>query len=80
LNSEHWGHLNDIVIWFGRVFSSKYQKGQSEHGGRMWEKPGIGTCLEQEVIDLVCYHKTMKDQMKRLFPEAYNYFYADPVD
>jgi hypothetical protein len=41
----------------------KYEAGQIEHGGKMWEKPGMLDHAKEEVIDLWHYLCTLEDQI-----------------
>ena len=41
MNKENEEHLQGIQVWFHKEINSKYRAGQAEHGGEMWEKPGM---------------------------------------
>ena len=43
----------------------KYEKGQEEHGGKLWRKP-IMDYIGEEIIDMVIYWATFKTQWKEL--------------
>ena len=63
MSPEHEAHCERIVNQFSDDFRKKYQKGQAEHGGRIWTKPGMLDHAIEEAIDLVCYLYTLRDQL-----------------
>jgi hypothetical protein len=76
-------HIESIVRWLGRVMIGKYHRGQQEHGGELWSKPGALKNLEEEITDLGIYYKTAKDQLKQMANEgksaedAYEFLYEE---
>lgn len=56
---DHLALLNSEII---RRVSEKYSKGQAEHGGNLWEKPGILDMAIDEAIDQLVYLLTLKTQ------------------
>ena len=76
-------HIGSIVKWLGRVMTGKYHRGQQEHGGDLWSKPGALKNLEEEITDLGIYYKTAKDQLRqmanegRTAAEAYQFLYDE---
>jgi hypothetical protein len=44
---------------------NKYDKGQEEHGGKLWRKP-IMDYIGEEIIDMAIYWSTFKVQWKEL--------------
>ena len=76
----HENHLENLKGEVTSRLDSKYRTGQKEHGGRMWEKPGQLSCLEDELVDFISYFYTAKEQMQAQFPDAYEYLFASPVD
>ena len=78
-------HVVALLNWLTAVLPRKYRSGQDEHGGELYAKPGALSNLEEEVIDLVVYHKTARDQLAALAREgktareAYEFLYDEPV-
>ena len=78
-------HVQSILRWFGDVVTGKYHRGQEEHGGELWAKPGALRNLEEEVLDLSVYYKTAKDQLRQMAregksaDEAYRFLYDEDV-
>ena len=58
-------HINDILYYLDIDARQKYNAGQTEHGGKLWNKP-IMDYLGEEIIDLVIYWYTFKEQWKIL--------------
>lgn len=58
-------HRDGIVDKFIAEFRKKYTKGQAEHGGRMWTKPGMLEHAKEEVLDLVAYLWTLEAQLAK---------------
>lgn len=54
-------HVAEIAAVFDSDVTKKYQAGQVEHGGRLWEKPVLGFMAE-EVIDQWTYFHTANEQ------------------
>ena len=44
-------HIESIILWLDRVMTRKYHRGQQEHGGSLWMKPGAMKNLEEELLD-----------------------------
>lgn len=42
----------------------KYPKGQKEHAGNIWEKPGMLNNAEEEVTDLITYLHVIRQQVE----------------
>lgn len=61
---EH--HKQVILTRFEEWMVRKYDNGQQEHGGRLWEKPGMLENAIDEAIDLVVYLFTLQDQIEQL--------------
>ncbi len=59
-------HLKEMQDEFIRMSRIKYENGQREHGGKMWEKPGMLAYAKEEVIDLWHYLMTQERQIKEL--------------
>lgn len=62
LDAEHQAHLARILDAFQRDVTEKYAAGQREHGGNLWEKPGMLEHAIEEAIDLVVYLYTAKER------------------
>ena len=56
-------HLRRITSWLVSAVTSKYEKGQQEHGGSLWTKAGMLAHAESEALDLVVYLPTLRDQL-----------------
>lgn len=54
-------HRDALAREFEEAFKAKYDKGQAEHGGRLWRKNCAGMLLE-EVLDFWAYARTMEAQ------------------
>jgi hypothetical protein len=61
-SDEH--HLQAILASFEAEVSDKYRKGAAEHGGHLWEKPGMIDEAMNEVLDLYVYLYTLRDQIR----------------
>lgn len=62
MTSEQRAHLARILDTFTKDASAKYEAGQTEHGGNLWEKPGMLEQAIAEAIDMVIYLYTLKEQ------------------
>lgn len=63
MTPEHQAHLDQIVSELTQDIRAKYIKGQAEHGGNIWEKPGMLEHAIEEVLDLAVYLYTLKRQL-----------------
>ena len=59
---EHEAHLERLKAWVCTQEDRKYRRGQAEHGGNLWEAPGLLTRaswsageLHAETFDLLAY-------------------------
>lgn len=64
MTPEHEAHLAHLKAEFTADLDAKYRAGQIEHGGNIWEKPGMLEHAIEEAIDLVVYLYTLRDQIK----------------
>jgi len=64
MNAEHYEHLEDIISEFEELATDKYEKGQLEHGGNLWKKPGLIDMAIDEAIDQVIYLITLRQQLE----------------
>lgn len=63
MTHENAAHRDRIIARFSREFAAKYDKGQKEHGGNMWEKPGMLAHAIEEMLDLAAYLYTLDEQI-----------------
>ena len=63
-------HIESIIKWVRELMMAKYFRGQEEHGGELWAKPGSLKNLEEEITDLVIYYKTSKEQLRQMANEG----------
>ena len=57
-------HISEIISDNATKLLDKYQKGQIEHGGNLWLKPGVLKMLEQEILDATTYQHTLRHQIQ----------------
>lgn len=55
-------HRETLVRKFTEDFRAKYDKGQAEHGGKLWEHPDLLRSAIEESLDLVAYLYTLRYQ------------------
>lgn len=58
-------HLARIKAQLVRDIDAKYRAGQTDHGGRLFEKPGMLENAYAEVLDLAVYLLTAMEQRDR---------------
>ncbi len=58
----HLAHLRQIQRQVMTDLRRKYLKGQKEHGGNLWQKPGLLDEAINEALDLVVYLYTLRGQ------------------
>ena len=56
-------HLKRVVHQAGQLIIKKYVRGVKEHGGHLWQKPGLLDEAINEAIDQVVYLLTLKEQL-----------------
>lgn len=69
MTAEQDAHLNRIVTRLSADLRAKYEAGQIEHGGNLWEKPGMLENAYAEVLDLAVYLLTaieQRDERRRI--------------
>jgi hypothetical protein len=59
---DHEAHLKRILDAVTHDIDAKYRKGQIEHGGNLWLKPGMLDNAIEEVLDLAVYLYTLREQ------------------
>jgi len=62
MDAEHEAHLSRILKNFNADVRAKYEAGQHEHGGNLWEKGGMLDNALAEALDLVVYLYTLREQ------------------
>jgi hypothetical protein len=67
LEAVHEDHLARIIANVSKDLDAKYRLGQEEHGGYIWEKPGMLEHAIEEALDLVVYLYVLRDQLGRGF-------------
>lgn len=66
MTPDREAHLQRMQDKFLAQSRQKYEAGQIEHGGLMWEKPGMLEHAKEEVIDLWHYLCTLEEQIAQL--------------
>ena len=66
MNVERERHLERILDASEGLINEKFRRGQSEHGGNIWEKPGMLQHAMEENADQVVYLYTLEGQMSAL--------------
>lgn len=62
MTNEQEQHLADIKVEFERQVDAKYRKGQAEHGGDLWKKPGVLEMAMDECVDHFVYLYVLREQ------------------
>lgn len=65
MDEQHEAHLRRILDDFNADTRAKYEAGQREHGGNLWEKGGMIEHALEEAIDLVVYLYTLREQRNK---------------
>jgi hypothetical protein len=66
MNQEQETHLSGIKSRFCAGVDNKYRKGQLEHGGDLWKKPGLFPMLKDETTDFIVYADTLEQQLREI--------------
>jgi len=64
LSPDREAHLKEMQDAFLKLSRTKYEAGQLEHGGKMWEKSGMLDHLEEELVDAWHYIRTLRRQIE----------------
>ena len=64
MTTEQNEHLARVKTNFTELATDKYIKGQSQHGGNLWEKKNLIDMAIDEAIDQVIYLLTLKEQIE----------------
>ena len=62
MDADQHAHVDRILGYLTRELRAKYARGQAEHGGNLWEKPGLLDHAIEEALDLVIYLLTLREQ------------------
>jgi hypothetical protein len=62
MTNDQEKHLENIKYDFLKAVDTKYRKGQKEHGGNLWKKPGVLEMLMDECVDFYVYAHVLKQQ------------------
>ena len=65
MDAAHEAHLARIIREFNADLTAKYEAGQQEHGGSLWEKHGMLDNAIAEAIDLVVYLYTLRERLDK---------------
>jgi len=76
MTEEQTASRDAALVRFQDLAAAKYEAGQKEHGGNLWEKPGLLNNMEEEVIDAWFYIQALKQQ-QNLLNEAVSGFLND---
>jgi uncharacterized coiled-coil protein SlyX len=62
-------HMNTLVEKFREMHTKKYEAGQEEHGGNLWQKDlmWVIQAAKEEVIDQWAYLDVIERQVGRLY-------------
>lgn len=67
MQPEHEAHLQRLLAWVSASVDRKYRRGQAEHGGKLWEAPGLLKELHAETFDLLAYGQAVEEHAARIF-------------
>ncbi len=67
MQPEHEAHLQRLLAWVSTRVGEKYRLGQAEHGGKLWEAPGLLKELHAETFDLLAYGQAIVEHAVRIF-------------
>jgi len=62
ITTEHFQHLDEIKRAFVEQVEQKYLAGVRQHGGKLWEKPGLIEKAMEECVDQYTFLYTLKMQ------------------
>jgi hypothetical protein len=69
VDAAQTAHLDRIVSRVSADLRAKYEAGQEEHGGNLWEKPGMLEQAYAEALDQCIYLLTaieQRDERRRI--------------
>lgn len=62
MTADQEAHLARLKATITADLDAKYRAGQAEHGGNLWEKPGMLEAAIEEALDQLTYLYTLRDQ------------------
>ena len=65
MTKEQQAHLNEITSTLTKRVKAKYERGQIEHGGNLWERPVFRDLID-ETTDLNTYVGTLERQLREM--------------
>jgi hypothetical protein len=80
LEPDQQAHLDRVTHWQRDLLWLKYVRGQRQHGGRLWEKPGMLANAIDESTDLIVYLLTMREQLGHLADQLRTEGHTDAAD
>lgn len=69
-SDEARAHAARVATDVAEAVHAKYLRGQSEHGGRIWEKAGMLAHAENESRDLDVYQHVLREQLTGIRDQA----------
>ena len=69
MKPEHEAHLQRLLEWVSTRVGEKYRRGQAEHGGQLWEAPGLLKELHAETFDLLAYGQALEENAASIFED-----------
>ena len=69
MQPEHEAHLQRLLAWVSARVGEKYRRGQAEHGGKLWEAPGLLKELHAETFDLLAYGQAVEEHADLIFQD-----------
>jgi hypothetical protein len=57
-------HRDELVKRFHEEYREKYDAGQAEHGGNLWEKANMVNRAKEEILDQWSYVCALEDQIR----------------
>lgn len=66
LTDEQIAHRESILADVARDFRKKYDRGQQEHGGNLWEHTDLIDRAIEETLDHIAYLYTLRTQLGHL--------------
>lgn len=70
MTTQQRNHRDKITREFLNEFPGKYNKGQKEHGGNLWQKP-LASAMVEEALDFYAYAKTTQSQHREIRLQTY---------
>lgn len=69
MTSDQAAHLGRVRLAHTTLIDEKYRRGQRQHGGDLWRKPGMLAHAIQENVDQSVYLLTIDEQIRDLVSE-----------